>query len=131
MFAKKIKDSKKPLFFIRTKIDNDHHSDNEEKMLKDLKRSLVEKLGKLVFGGYEIYLISNHHSDKWDFGRLVRAVADSLPSPQKECLNKIPITGGLIALEKFQKFIEGKIQNHVICSIIGINATMEYFSGTD
>jgi hypothetical protein len=61
----------------------------------------------------------------------VTAVADSLPSPQKECLNKIPITGELIALEKFQKFIAGTIQNHVIRRIIGINATMEYFSGTD
>ncbi|CAB3991640.1 interferon-inducible GTPase 5-like [Paramuricea clavata] len=103
-FSKIIKSSNKPLFFIRTKIDNDNHP--EKRKEREIKVRLAKNLKELHCREYEIYLISNNHPNKWDFYKLAKAIADSLPSPQKEFFNKIPKIQELLAFKKFQNFLK-------------------------
>ncbi|CAB3991261.1 interferon-inducible GTPase 5-like [Paramuricea clavata] len=110
-FAEMIKYNNRPLFFIRIIIDYDLPKEEDEilteQLLKDLRRSLAVKLQDLHLGEDEIYLISNHHPNKWDFLKLTKAIADALPSSKKECFIKIPKIQELVASEKFQDFIQG------------------------
>ncbi len=114
--AKQIKPSDKPLFFIRTKFDNDNHPEdiNKKEMLRELRESLDEHSKELDCREYETHLISNLHPYKWDFLKLTKAIADALPSPQKVSFGKIPKIEELIALEKFQNFLKGTSVNYGI-----------------
>ena len=128
LFAKAVKSSKKPFFFIRTKFDflaeNQGENFSEEKMLLERKASLAKDFQSEEI---EIYMISNLHPEKWDFSKLTKAIADALPSAQRTCLCKIPIVQKFIALDSLQLFLKGKaphmnnnivIYNTVIRTII-------------
>ncbi|CAB4030585.1 interferon-inducible GTPase 5-like [Paramuricea clavata] len=112
ILTKKIKSSNKPIFLIRTNIENHNHAEdpNEEKIFQEIKEGLVENLKEVHSDENKTYLISNNHPDKWDFEKLAKAIADSLPSPKKECFNKIPKIQNLIAMENFQNFLKGTVQ---------------------
>ena len=90
--AKKIKEIKKTFFFIRTKIDENVRAEkrkrsfNEEAMLEKIRRNCVESLGDLLSNERDIFLISNHDPDKWDFVRLTQAILDALTRYQRESL---------------------------------------------
>ena len=84
----------KTFFLIRTKIDEDLKAEskrlypkfNEKNVLNDIKQDLLENVRDLVTSEEEIFLISNHDPEKWDFDRLVNAISDALPFYQKESL---------------------------------------------
>ena len=90
--AKKVREIKKTFFFIRTKIDesvraeNRKRSFNEGAMLEKIRRNSVESLGDLLSNERDIFLISNHDPDKWDFARLTQAILDALTRYQRESL---------------------------------------------
>ena len=115
VFAKKIATSNKPLFLIRTKIDKSDETKketeefNEEMLRKNLKKRLEEnsKDAKFDHSKHQIYLISNRQPDKWDFSILVKNIAQTLPSLQKESFSKIFMMRNLDALEIFQNFLKG------------------------
>ncbi|XP_015768754.1 PREDICTED: interferon-inducible GTPase 1-like isoform X1 [Acropora digitifera] len=92
LLAKEIRSMKKSFFFIRTKIDVDFnsmsrlHSFNEEDMLMKIRRYCAENLGDLLSNEEDIFLISNHELDKWDFERLTQAILDALTRYQRESL---------------------------------------------
>jgi GTPase Era involved in 16S rRNA processing len=115
ILAKEIKSRNKPFFLVRTKIDNDDNAEkreeefNEEAMLRELRASFAENLKEFLCDENDLYLISNHHPEKWDFLKLMTAITDALPSPQKVCFSKIPKIQKLIALENFQNFLQGTI----------------------
>ena len=83
---------KKSFFFVRTKIDVDvraqsrKRSFNEEAMLMKIRRNCVVKIGDLLSNEEEVFLISNHEIDKWDFVRLTLAILDALNRYQRESL---------------------------------------------
>ena len=90
--AKKIRENKKTFFLIRTKIDESVRAKkrkrtfNEKAMLEKIRRNCVESLGDLLSNERDIFLISNHDPDKWDFARLTQAILDALTRYQRESL---------------------------------------------
>ena len=92
LLAWKIRSMKKSFFFIRTKIDVDVRagsrlqSFNEKAMLMEIRRDCAENLGDLLSNEEDIFLISNHELDKWDFARLTQAILDVLTRYQRESL---------------------------------------------
>mgnify|MGYP002803819842 FL=1 len=112
-FAKTVgKSSNKPVFFVRTKVDNSNKShgveneSKEEALFLKLRKTLAKKFKEFELYESEIYFISNNQPDKWDFLKLTNAIEAALPS-QKGRFSKIPIIQKLIALEKFHHFLEG------------------------
>ena len=96
--AKKIGEIKKTFFFIRTKIDEIVRAGrnpkrkrfylefNEGAMLEKIRSKYVESLADLLSNERDIFLISNHDPDKWDFVRLTQAILDALTRYQRESL---------------------------------------------
>ena len=91
--AKKIKSIGKSFFFVRTKIDVDVKSEkrkrsfDEEAVLQKLRADCSNNLGDLLSDQQDIFLISNHSPDKWDFEeRLTPAILEALPRYQRESL---------------------------------------------
>ena len=80
LLAEKIRSMKKSFFIVRTKIDVDvrahsrKRSFNEEAMLMKIRCDCAENLGDLLSNEEDIFLISNHEVDKWDFVRLTQAI---------------------------------------------------------
>ena len=91
--AKKIKSINKNFFLIRTKIDENviagrsrKRSFDEKAMLQMIRSDSAENLGDLLSDERDIFLISNHDRDKWDFARLLQAILDALPTYQRESM---------------------------------------------
>lgn len=92
--AKKVQQMGKSFFFIRTKIDLSRYSErrkldkkyDEAKMLKTIKDDCLRSLAGLNVKKENVFLISSHRPEKWDFGRLQKAILDGLPAMLKEAL---------------------------------------------
>ena len=92
--VKKIKSINKNFFLIRTKIDENvriggrsrKRSFDEKAMLQKIRSDSAENLGDLLSDERDIFLISNHDRDKWDFARLLQAILDALPTYQRESI---------------------------------------------
>ena len=108
--AKKIRSSKKKFFLIRTKIDENVRAEkrkksfNEEAMLQKIRSDCSENLGNLLSDVRDIFLISNHHPDKWDFARLLQAILNALPTYQRETL--VLSLGNAVTNDIFQKKVQ-------------------------
>ena len=83
---------KKSFFFVRYKIDVDVNADsrkrafNKEATLMKVRRDCSKNLGDLLSHKGDIFLISNHEPDKWDFERLTQAILAALNRFQRETL---------------------------------------------
>ena len=94
LLAKKIKSMKKSFFFVRTRIDENVRSEkrkqkqsfDEEAMLNKIRTNCLQSLGDLLSDEKDVFLISNHEPDKWDFARLTQAILDALPKYQRQSL---------------------------------------------
>ena len=93
--AEKVRSIKKKFFLIRTKIDEDVRAEkrrnrkqkyDEEAMLARIRENCFVSLGNLLTDDQDIFLISNHHPDKWDFVRLTQAILDALTRYQRESM---------------------------------------------
>ena len=90
--AQEIKKIGKSFFLIRTKIDVDENSVNRrknpniEEMLSRIQADCYKNVKDLGIRKDEIFLISNHDTNKWDFVPLVQAVLEKLDTHQKEAL---------------------------------------------
>ena len=88
--AKKIRSTGKKVFFIRTKIDNSVRAESrkrpfdEEALLTKIRRNCLESLGDLLTDEQDIFLISNHQPEKWEFVRLTMAILDAVTGYHKE-----------------------------------------------
>ena len=109
--AQKIRSIKKKFFLIRTKIDQDLRSQQnkrrplkEEDMLQKIRSDCSENLGNLLSDVRDIFLISNHHPDKWDFARLLQAILNALPTYQRETL--VLSLGNAVTNDIFQKKVQ-------------------------
>ena len=112
-FAERAKRINKPFFLIRTKINRDLPNVEEENKstkakLKSLRESLPGGLKKLYGRERKVYLVDNE-INKFDFGKLVEAIVDSLPSPQNDHFRSIPIVQESIAWDDFQRLIQGNM----------------------
>ena len=90
--AREIKSMGKNFFFVRTKIDVDVNAEkrkrsfDEEALLQKFRADCLNNLGDLLSNQQDIFLISNHFPDKWDFSRLTSSILEALPRCQRESL---------------------------------------------
>lgn len=90
--AKKVRSIDKKFFFIRTKIDESVRAErrkrsfDEEVMLTKIRRNCLESLGELLTDEQDIFLISNHEPENWEFARLTQAILDALTRYQRESM---------------------------------------------
>ena len=93
--AQKVRLMNKKFFLIRTKIDENVQAEkrrkrtqkfDEEAMLARIRENIFVSLGNLLTDDQDIFLISNHHPDKWDFVRLTQAILDALTRYQRESM---------------------------------------------
>ena len=122
ILASEIKKQGKSFLFIRTKIDIDVRAGKRKKsfseaaMLQQIRRDCTEKLvdeaGKSIISEEDIFLISNHRSDKWDFSRLTEAILDALPKYKRAaltlCLNALTCLSQNI-LKRKVKVLKGRM----------------------
>ena len=115
--AKKIKSINKNFFLIRTKIDKNvrgersrKRSFDEKAMLQTIRSDCAENLGDLLSDERDIFLITNHDRDKWDFARLLQAILDALPTYQRESMI-LPLSNSLTTdiLQKRVEVLRGRI----------------------
>ena len=82
--ALKIKSMKRKFIFIRTKIDNSARAESrkrsfdEQGMLTKIRCKCLESLGDLLSCEEDVFLISSHHPNKWDFSRLTQAILEAV-----------------------------------------------------
>ena len=61
---------------------------SEAAMLQKIRRNCIENLvngaGNPISSEDEIFLIRNHHPDKWDFVRLTEVILDALLSQERD-----------------------------------------------
>jgi len=90
--AKKVRSIDKKFFFIRTKIDESVRAErrkrsfDEEAMLMKIRRYCLESLGDLLSNEQDMFLISNHEPENWEFVRLTQAILDALTRYQRESM---------------------------------------------
>ena len=94
--AKKVRSIDKKVFFIRTKIDDSVRAEkrrkrsfDKEAMLKEIRRNCLEDLGDLLSDEQDIFLISNHEPESWEFARLTQAILDALTRYQRESMTLV------------------------------------------
>ena len=90
--ANKVRSIGKKFFFIRTKIDENARAESrnpsfdEKAMLTKIRRECEEGLGDLLTDKRDIFLISNHEREKWEFVPLTNAILNALTRYQREAM---------------------------------------------
>ncbi|XP_068722096.1 interferon-inducible GTPase 5-like [Montipora capricornis] len=91
--AKKVRSIGKKFFLICAKIDENVRAQqrkrefSEDATLEKIRRHSLESLVDLDSDeDHDIFLISNHYPNKWDFDRLTQAILNALPVFQQESL---------------------------------------------
>ena len=128
--AQKIRSIKKKFFLIRTKVDQDLRSQQnkrrplkEEDMLQKIRSDCSDNLGNLLSDNQDIFLISNHKRDKWDFARLLQAILNALPTYQRETL--VLSLGNAVTNDIFQKKVE--VLRGRIWKVATLSAAVAFF----
>ncbi|XP_028404343.1 T-cell-specific guanine nucleotide triphosphate-binding protein 1-like [Dendronephthya gigantea] len=107
--AQEIKSMGKSFLLVRTKLDLDEENETKRKrrkiedVVKGILDNCLENLKDLNIGEGEIFLVSNHDKDKWDFYRLTETILNMLPTQQKEALIR-PV------VEKSKDFVNKKVE---------------------
>lgn len=82
LFRKITRSQKKEIFFVRTKIDLDVRSYQRRKrfdesaLLEKIRFDFLERLEDLLSNQKDLFFISSHDPEKWDFRRLEKAILD-------------------------------------------------------
>ena len=104
--AKKIRSIDKNFFFIRTQIDESVRAErrkrsfDEETMLKEIRRDCLERLGDLLSNEKDIFLISNHEPENWEFARLTEAILGAVKRCQREALTRSQRESMILSLSR-------------------------------
>ena len=104
--AKKVRSIDKNFFFIRTKIDESVRAEegkrsfDEEAMLTKIRRNCLASLGDLLSNEQDIFLISNHEPENWEFARLTAAILDAVKRCQREALTRNQRESMILSLGK-------------------------------
>ena len=73
-------------------------------MLQEIRSDCSKNLGNLLSDKQDIFLISNHKRDKWDFARLLQAILNALPTYQRETL--VLSLGNAVTNDIFEKKVQ-------------------------
>ena len=91
--VKKIRSTNKPFFVVKTNLDYDYYQQcrkekiTEEKMIKQAMQTFLKSAKDLSCDEKQIFLISNHEPEKWDFVKLTKEIemfADSFKKKNDE-----------------------------------------------
>ena len=125
--AKKVRSIDKKFLFIRTKIDDNTRSQSrnpsfdEEAMLTEIRRECLDSLGDLLTEEQDVFLISNHHREKWEFTRLTQAIIDALTRYQREamtlCLGKAITRSSNEIFQRKVDVLRGRIWKVALASV--------------
>lgn len=92
--AKKVRSIDKKFFFVRTQIDENVRAERRKRsfdegaMLTKIRRDCLKSLGDLLSNEQDIFLISNHEPENWEFTRLTEAILDAVRRCQREALTR-------------------------------------------
>ena len=127
--AKKVKSIGKSFFLIRTMIDLDcrHCKDDGLKNQIEIRHKCMKYVKDLISSEKEIFLISNYHTDKWDFDRLIEAISDALPVRQRECLTLSLSNVTRECLKRKAKLL--KVQAVLVASLSGAASAIPAVGG--
>ena len=67
-------------------------------MLTKIRHDCLESLGDLLSNEKDIFLISNHEPDNWEFARLADAILDAVKRCQREALTRNQLEGMILSL---------------------------------
>ncbi|XP_028404392.1 interferon-inducible GTPase 1-like [Dendronephthya gigantea] len=87
--ARKIKSMEKSFLLVRTKVDLDEENEAKRKnrdindVLAEVRDNYFQNLKALGIREGEIFLVSSHYKDRWDFRLLVDVIMKNLPTLQK------------------------------------------------
>ena len=104
--AKKVRSIDKNFFFIRTHIDETVRAErrkrsfDEDAMLTKIRRDCLESLGGLLSNEQDVFLISNHKPENWEFTRLTAAILDVVKRCQREALTRNQRESMILSLGK-------------------------------
>ena len=128
--AKKVRSIDKKFLFIRTKIDDNTRSQSrnpsfdEEAMLTEIRRECLDSLGDLLTEEQDVFLISNHHREKWEFTRLTQAIIDALTRYQREamtlCLGKAITRSSNEIFQRKVDVLRGRIWKVALASVVAV-----------
>ena len=127
--AEKIKSIHKNFFLIRTKIDENVRAESrmrsfdEKAMLQKIRSDSAKQLGDLLSDERDIFLISNHDRDKWDFARLLQAILDALPTYQRESI--VLSLGNSVTNDIFQNKVD--VLRGRIWKVASLSAAFAFF----
>ena len=110
--ADRIESKEKPFFFIRAKTDYDPQQQQDAEIIENVRKELQD----FDFSDHKMYVISNRHPDRLEFGKLMKDIAICLPATKKKCFNEHRTIKELIALDEFQKFLRGIQLMQLICT---------------
>ncbi|XP_028397079.1 uncharacterized protein LOC114520930 [Dendronephthya gigantea] len=144
LLAEKVKELGKPFFFIRTHIDVDYENEvkgddeeyddvdgkKEKAMLEKITKYCLVNLKDLGASQKNVFLISNRHQDKWDFGRLTQAILDAIPQLQRESLTLSLTSLSKDLIKRKVKILAGKIWMVAAASGVGALVQVPEFSFT-
>ena len=111
--AEKIKSMKKPFFLVRTKIDVDvsnawrKRNPDIRGLEAKIRAYYLEKM-KAHHIKAKVFLISNHHWDKWDFSKLVEAIVENLPENLQEALIMSLLIPSISVIKNKVKVFKGR-----------------------
>ncbi|XP_028404317.1 interferon-inducible GTPase 5-like [Dendronephthya gigantea] len=108
LIAEEIKHRKKPVVFVHVLQGGSRRG--LRRPTPPQNPGLVQEIGS------EVYCIDIHQPGECDFYKLTKAIANGLPSPKKECFNKIPKIGELFALDRFNRFVKEKEEKKIVPS---------------
>lgn len=91
--AREVIKQKKRFFFVRSNIDTDiannkkdHPDGDDADLLKQITTKTKRALYKVSLADHKVFLISNHHTDKYDFGSLNNEMLFSCDSLKRDAL---------------------------------------------
>ena len=109
--VRKIKfEMKKPFYIIRTKFDideeNERRSSNPdiEKLTEKIRKYYQDKMKELGIRDEQVFLISNNHWDKWDFERLIDAIANFPEDLNEELIISLATLSKIVIERKVEVF---------------------------
>lgn len=114
--ATEVQKRKKNFFFVRSNIDTDIRNNktdtdklDEETFLQSIKMTTVQRLQQIGIENPKVFLIDNHHTRKYDFGKLNNELLSSSDDLKKDAVALSLSAVTVYVIDEKKKVLEGRI----------------------
>ena len=130
--AQEARNSKKPFYIVRTKIDQDIANDkrenddhNEKKLLSDIRQEISRNLKKENFEAVKIFLLSTVtlYSSQWDYPSFTEELIKNTPGKNQEVLILALYASSKSAIARKKDIMLKRIPN--VCLRVAAAKTVE------